>query len=147
MTDAAKELEDMILSRLWARGQASVADLRSDLAAEMRERAWSHADILACLRHMGRKGWVDREQRGRGAVYTARLNARTARHHALGQLLSKAGEESGLLGSFVIRDIDLDPQDLADLKAERAEKARRQAESTAKAQSGPNTQATPKTRS
>jgi predicted transcriptional regulator len=88
--------------------------------------AVDHATILDLLRGLRNKNAVSRHQYGRRIIYRPELNRETAPMHALGRLINEgvAGNDN-TMGVVVFRDCDLDPEDLAALQAERAEKARR----------------------
>lgn len=62
----ARELD--VMSALWALGEATVADVRSRLAADL-----AHTTVLNVLRGLESKGHVEHETHGRAFVYRARL--------------------------------------------------------------------------
>lgn len=113
--------EHRIMRVLWDRGGASASELAQALSAE---KLVNHADALKILRRLDSKGAVSRHQTGRRVYYRPCLTRETARSHALGRLLESlpVGADQGL-GVVVLRECDFDPQDWADLQAERAEKA------------------------
>jgi BlaI family penicillinase repressor len=113
--------EHRVMRILWDRGGASASELAQALSAD---KLIDHAEALKILRSLDTKGAVERHQNGRNVVYKPRLNRETARSHALGRLLEAlpTGADNGL-GVVVLRECDFEPQDWADLEAERAEKA------------------------
>lgn len=125
MMDQGKltQIEEHAMRVLWDRGAVSASELVMALPETTRP---DHAGALKLLRNLDAKGAVSRHQSGRSVVYKPRLNPETARSHVLGRLFETLpSEDSNGLNLVVLRESDLDPQDWADLQAERAEKARR----------------------
>jgi predicted transcriptional regulator len=115
--------ETALVQILLDHGSASASQLATRMS---QSDPVNHADILDSLQSLRAKNAVSRHQYGRRIIYRAQINRQTAPMHPLGRLLNDgmAGNDNAL-GALVFRDCDLDPEDLAALRAERAEKARR----------------------
>ncbi|MDG1418571.1 MAG: BlaI/MecI/CopY family transcriptional regulator [Maricaulis sp.] len=115
------EEENRAMRVLWDRGAASATELAMAMSGHDR---MAHSTALELLRRLREKGAVERHRSGGHITYRPQLNRETAKSHTLGRILGNIADGSGQgLGMVVLRDSDFDPQDLADLRAEREEKA------------------------
>ena len=74
-----------LMEVLWERGPATVADVRASLADDL-----AHNTVLTLLRRMEQKGYVRREDDGRGHRYFPLIERGQARGGALRRLLDRA---------------------------------------------------------
>ena len=120
------EEENRAMRVLWDKGSASASELASAMSGPQLAgpKVMDHALALNLLRRLKAKGAVSRRRMGSNITYHPNLNQHTAPMHALGRLLAnpEGGNTNGL-GFVVMLDSHFDPSDLADLKAEREERA------------------------
>lgn len=120
------EEENRAMRVLWDRGAASATELAMAMSGTNR---MNHGAALNLLRALRDKGAVARHRTGSHIVYRPQLNRETAQSHTLGRILGNVAAGNGQgLGMVVLRDSDFDPQDLADLRAERDAKAAKRRE-------------------
>ena len=77
-------LELDCMNTLWPMGEASVRQIRDELAGRL-PRAYT--TIMTIMDRLARKGVVERRKTGRNYVYRANLSAEEARAQALGQVV------------------------------------------------------------
>ena len=77
-------LELDCMNTLWPMGEASVRQIRDELAGRL-PRAYT--TIMTIMDRLARKGVVERRKAGRNYVYRANLSAEEARAQALGQVV------------------------------------------------------------
>ena len=125
------ELQLAILKRLWARGEATVADVHSDLEAT---RPVSASTVGTMLQKMERRGLVAHESEGRRYLYRAEVSEAEVRRSLVGDLLERlfGGDPKALVGHLV-REEELEGSDLDALQQEieaaaHRERARRERE-------------------
>ena len=78
-------LELDCMNTLWPMGEASVRQIRDQLAGRL-PRAYT--TIMTIMDRLARKGVVERRKAGRNYVYRANLSAAEARSQALGQVVN-----------------------------------------------------------
>jgi BlaI family transcriptional regulator, penicillinase repressor len=110
LTDA----EHRIMEVLWDKGSATVAEVADALAGE---GGSAYTTILTMMRILREKGYLTCEKHGRAHTYTPKVNRETAARKAVRHLLAKffAGSPGELVLSF-LRDEDLSPDELDELK-------------------------------
>ncbi len=117
-----------VMSVLWARGSASVAEVREELGEDL-----AYTSVLSALQLLEEKGHVRHERAGRAYVYIPVVPAEAAGRNALSRLVDKVfhGSAERLLAQLV-SDRRLSEAELARmtvlLEAARAE--RREGEET-----------------
>ena len=77
-----RELE--VMQVLWARGSATVAEVREALEDEM-----AYTTVLTVLRRLEEKGYVTHEEEGRAHRYLPAIEPQAARESALERLVSR----------------------------------------------------------
>lgn len=77
-------LELDCMNTLWPMGEASVRQIRDELAGRL-PRAYT--TIMTIMDRLARKGVVERRKTGRAYVYRPNLSAEEARTQALGQVV------------------------------------------------------------
>jgi len=80
------ELELQILNVLWERGPCAVRDVLEALPAPRP----IYTTLLTMMRLMYEKGYLDRRERGRAHVYTARLREQSTKRALLRDLIHGA---------------------------------------------------------
>jgi BlaI family penicillinase repressor len=81
------DLELEILNVLWARGPSTVREVLDALPGRPRP---AYTTILTMLRLMHDKGYLDRDERGKAHVYSARLREANVKRGLLRGLLDRA---------------------------------------------------------
>jgi predicted transcriptional regulator len=111
---ALTDAEAGIMSVLWQRREASVADV---VAALRRERAVSYSTVQTILRILEGKGYVSHQKVGRAFFYRPRVDERHARRRALRHLMTRLFNGSpSLLVLNVLEDDRIDAEELTRLK-------------------------------
>jgi predicted transcriptional regulator len=110
LTDA----ELRIMEVLWDKGSATVAEVADALAGK---DGSAYTTILTMMGILRVKGYLSCRKRGRAHVFTPRVGREDAARKAVRQLLARffAGSPGELVLSF-LRDEDLSPEELDDLK-------------------------------
>jgi predicted transcriptional regulator len=83
---ALTDAETRVMSALWKRESASVADVVDDLK---RNRAVSYSTVQTILRILETKGYVAHDKSGRAFVYRPLVDERQARRRALTHLVKR----------------------------------------------------------
>jgi BlaI family penicillinase repressor len=111
---ALTEAEARVMSVLWQRQTASVADV---MAALKKKRAVSYSTVQTILRILEEKGYVSHEKVARAFIYRPRVDERQARRRALKQLVTRLFNGSpGLLVLNVLEDEQIDADELRQVK-------------------------------
>jgi BlaI family transcriptional regulator, penicillinase repressor len=106
---ALTDAEARVMSVLWQRHTASVADV---MAALNKKREVSYSTVQTILRILEEKGYV-----ARAFIYHPRVDARQARRRALRHLVSRLFNGSpSLLVLNVLEDDQIEPEELHRLK-------------------------------
>jgi predicted transcriptional regulator len=109
------EAELRLMEILWAKGEATVADV---VAAIPKREALHYSSVLTTMRILEQKGYVAHRQEGRAFVYRPLVDRREARRSAVRHLLSRFFDDSPEL--LVLNVIDEERIDLAELERLRA---------------------------
>jgi BlaI family transcriptional regulator, penicillinase repressor len=114
MTDAMsftrRELD--IMSVLWRRGTATVAEVRDDLADDL-----AYPTVQTMLRVLEGKGYVGHTVEGRAFRFHALVEQDEAADSALGRLVAKVYHGSReLLVNRMLADEDISPDELLRIK-------------------------------
>ena len=114
MTDAVsltrRELD--VMSVLWRRGEATVAEVRDDLADDL-----AYPTVQTMLRVLEGKGYVGHTVDGRAFRFHALVEQDAAADSALGRLVAKVYHGSReLLVSRLLADEDISPDELRRIK-------------------------------
>lgn len=109
------ELQLAILEVLWARDEATVEEVRSELAPE-RELATS--TVATVLSRLEDQDVVGHRRDGRRYVYRARLPRESVRRSMVGDLVDRLfGGDAGELVSHLVRERELEDADLDRLRS------------------------------
>jgi BlaI family penicillinase repressor len=109
------DLQHAIMRVLWHNGEATSAEVHAALVAE---RGLAPTTIATMLRKMEDKGVVAHRSEGRQFVYRATVSEEEVRRSMVGEVVERlfAGDPAALV-SYLVADHDLDPADLARLRA------------------------------
>jgi predicted transcriptional regulator len=111
---ALTDAEARVMSVLWQRGTASVADV---VAALRQKRAVTYSTVQTILRILEAKGYVSHEKVARAFIYRPRVDERQARRRALKHLVTYLFNGSpSLLVLNVLEDEQIDADELSRLK-------------------------------
>jgi BlaI family transcriptional regulator, penicillinase repressor len=110
------EGEQRIMEVLWRLGEASVQQVTDELA---KSEPIAYTTALTMLRILTDKNYVDYRKEGKAHVYVPTVTRDSARSSALRQLLKRFFDDSPqVLAQHLMRETDLDPQDLDRLAAQ-----------------------------
>ena len=113
------ELELQILNVLWERGPSAVRDVLDALPAPKP----IYTTVLTMMRLMQEKGYLDRKERGRAHVYTARLREQPVKRGLLRDLIEGAfGGSAEALLVRLLEDEKLSVEELRKIRQLVAEK-------------------------
>ena len=125
MTYSLTELQLAIIKVLWERGEAAVLDLHDALRGE---RRIAQSTVATLLTRMEKKGLVDHRQEGRQYLYRARVEEGHVRRSVIAEFSELAGRlfegDVTAMVSHLLRESDVEADDLARLKALIAERER-----------------------
>ncbi|HTQ79184.1 MAG TPA: BlaI/MecI/CopY family transcriptional regulator [Thermoanaerobaculia bacterium] len=118
MEDTSHHLGDLqlaIMRSLWRRGEATVAEVHEDLAAE---RGLALTTIATMLTKLEKKGVVDHRMDGRRFIYQPKVELSQVRRSMVAELTSQLfrGDVSALV-NHLISEHEIDPGELVRLKA------------------------------
>lgn len=119
---ASRQLTDgehRIMKVLWEKGSATVAEVAEALSGK---DGSAYTTVLTMMRIMRDKGYLACRKDGRAHVYTPKVDQGDAARKAVRQLLSKffGGSPGELVLSF-LRDEELSPEELDELKRQIAD--------------------------
>lgn len=101
-----------LMEVLWDRGSATVAEVRAAVDADL-----AHNTVLTLLGRMEQKGYVRREDDGRGHRYFPLIERKQARGGALRRLLDRAfGGSAELLLTQLMDEKKLDRSEIQALR-------------------------------
>lgn len=109
-------LQLAIMRILWSRGEASVNDVRDDLASEGRDLAYT--TIATMLGKMERKGQVSHRAVGKAFIYSPALVQQQVSRSMVADLAQRLfGGDVPLMVSHLLDGCDLSAGELSRLKA------------------------------
>ena len=112
---ALTDAEARVMSVLWSRKTATVADVVEGLTSK--KSAPSYSTVQTILRILETKGYVAHDKVTRAFIYRPIVDERQARRRALRHLVSRLFEGSpSLLVLNVLDDEELDPAELQQVK-------------------------------
>lgn len=109
------ELQIAVMRALWTRGEASVADVASDLEAE---RGLAHTTVATLLTRLEKREVVKHRRDGRQLMYRALVTEDVVRTSMVADLLETLfkGDAKALV-AHLVREEELAPGDLEKLRA------------------------------
>ncbi|MGQ0637346.1 MAG: BlaI/MecI/CopY family transcriptional regulator [Planctomycetaceae bacterium] len=115
-TSQLAALQLAIMRALWMRGEATVAEIRDQLAAEGRELAYT--TVATMLAKMERKGQVSHRPDGKAFIYKPLLKQDHVSRSMVTDLAERLfGGDVTLMVSHLLDGCDISPAELARLKA------------------------------
>jgi predicted transcriptional regulator len=120
------DLQLAIMRVLWARGEATVAEVQEALEDE---RGLALTTIATMLMKMEKKGVVDHRTDGRKFVYRPTVTEKQVRRSMVSDLTSQLfrGDVTALV-NHLLSEHEIEPEELAQLRAMIAARAREQKE-------------------
>lgn len=113
-------LQLAIMQALWRRGQATVAEVQSDLSAD---RRLAYTTVATMLTKMERKGLVRHTREGRTFIYQPLVDEQRVSRSMVADLAERLfGGSVTALVSHLLDECDVKPAELARLKSLIAQK-------------------------
>jgi len=118
------DLQLAIMRALWARGEATVAEVHEDLEPE---RGLALTTIATMLVKLEKKGVVGHRAEGRRFIYQPLVDERLVRRSMVAELTSQLfrGDVTALV-SHLLSEHDVDPAELAELQSLIADRERQE---------------------
>jgi len=108
---ALSELQIAIVRVLWLRGEASVTDIATTLAAE---RGLKHTTVATLLTRLEKRGVVRQRREGRQLIYSACVSESQVRRSMVADLIgSLFGGDARQLVAHLVAESEVAPGDLA----------------------------------
>ena len=109
------DLQLQVMQVLWARGEASAADVQQQLAADGRELALT--TVATLLSRLAKRDLVATRRDGRQVFHSAAVSESEVKRGMVSSLLGTlfAGDPRALV-THLVKETDLAPDDLATLK-------------------------------
>jgi BlaI family penicillinase repressor len=120
---ALSELQLDLMRVLWARGEASVADVAEALAPT---RGLAHTTVATLLTRLAARGAVEVRRDGRQLAYRATVSEPQVRRTMVGSLIDRlfSGDPKALL-AHLVSEREVKPGDLEKIQALLAKPSRR----------------------
>ena len=108
------DLQHAIMAVLWARGEATTADVHEALRAE---RGLALTTIATMLRKMEDKGVVQHRAEGRQFVYRPTVTEDEVRQSMVGELVERLFDgDAKALVAHLVSEHEIDPAELRELR-------------------------------
>jgi len=118
---ALSELQISVVRVLWRNGETSVTDIAKVLGDE---RGLKHTTVATLLTRLEKRGVVEQRREGRQLIYRALISEPQVRRSMVADLVgSLFGGDSRELVAHLVRESDLAPGDLENLRKRLARKA------------------------
>jgi len=118
---ALSELQIAVVRVLWRNGETSVTDIAKVLGDE---RGLKHTTVATLLTRLEKRGVVEQRREGRQLIYRALVSEPQVRRSMVADLVgSLFGGDSRELVAHLVRESDLAPGDLENLRKRLARKA------------------------
>ena len=118
---ALSELQIAVVRVLWRNGETSVTDIAKVLGDE---RGLKHTTVATLLTRLEKRGVVEQRREGRQLIYRALVSEPQVRRSMVADLVgSLFGGDSRELVAHLVRESDLAPDDLENLRKRLARKA------------------------
>jgi len=118
---ALSELQIAVVRVLWRNGEASVTDIAKVLGDE---RGLKHTTVATLLTRLEKRGVLEQRREGRQLIYRALISEPQVRRSMVADLVgSLFGGDSRELVAHLVRESDLAPGDLENLRKRLARKA------------------------
>ena len=118
---ALSDLQIAVVRVLWRNGETSVTDIAKVLGDE---RGLKHTTVATLLTRLEKRGVVEQRREGRQLIYRALVSEPQVRRSMVADLVgSLFGGDSRELVAHLVRESDLAPDDLENLRKRLARKA------------------------
>lgn len=118
---ALSELQIAVVRVLWRNGETSVTDIAKVLGDE---RGLKHTTVATLLTRLEKRGVVEQRREGRQLIYRALVSEPQVRRSMVADLVGNLfGGDSRELVAHLVRESDLAPGDLENLRRRLARKA------------------------
>jgi len=118
---ALSELQIAVVRVLWRNGETSVTDIAKVLGDE---RGLKHTTVATLLTRLEKRGVLEQRREGRQLIYRALISEPQVRRSMVADLVgSLFGGDSRELVAHLVRESDLAPDDLENLRKRLARKA------------------------
>ena len=118
---ALSDLQIAVVRVLWRNGETSVTDIAKVLGDE---RGLKHTTVATLLTRLEKRGVVEQRREGRQLIYRALISEPQVRRSMVADLVgSLFGGDSRELVAHLVRESDLAPGDLENLRKRLARKA------------------------
>jgi predicted transcriptional regulator len=118
---ALSDLQIAVVRVLWRNGETSVTDIAKVLGDE---RGLKHTTVATLLTRLEKRGVVEQRREGRQLIYRALVSEPQVRRSMVADLVgSLFGGDSRELVAHLVRESDLAPGDLENLRKRLARKA------------------------
>lgn len=107
-------LELQILNVVWEKGRATVHDVKEVLG---KGRKPAYTTILAMMRKMDEKGYLEHDVEGRTFIYSAAISQKDVRYDVLSDILERLFEGSpALMVNSLVAQKGISEEDLEQIK-------------------------------
>jgi len=118
---ALSDLQIAVVRVLWRNGETSVTDIAKVLGDE---RGLKHTTVATLLTRLEKRGVVEQRREGRQLIYRALVSEPQVRRSMVADLVGNLfGGDSRELVAHLVRESDLAPGDLENLRKRLARKA------------------------
>jgi predicted transcriptional regulator len=108
------DLQHAIMAVLWARGEATTADVHEALRED---RGLAPTTIATMLRKMEEKGVVAHRVEGRQFVYQPKVSEEQVRRSMVGELVGRLfGGDPRALVAHLVSENEIEPEELEELR-------------------------------
>lgn len=112
--DHLGHLQTAVMEVVWRLGQATVQQVRDELAADKR---LAYTTVLSVMQKLERTGWLKHRADGRSYLYSAKRSRREAGQSALAQFIDRTfGGEPLVMMQHLLEDERLSDSELAELR-------------------------------
>lgn len=112
---ALSDLQLAVMRVLWTRGEATIAEVVSDLQAK---RGLAHSTVATLLLRLEKRGLLSKRREGRAYIYSTVLSEAEVKHSMVSDLIASLfqGDSMELL-AHLVRSEEVKPADIAKIKA------------------------------
>jgi len=113
--DGLGEVQRTVLEIVWARGEASVHDVRKQLGRNKKRLAYT--TVLTVMQKLEKAGWLEHRAEGKSYVYTPTRSREEAGAGSVRQFLKRVfGGDAVAMFQHLIRESDLSDEELGTLR-------------------------------
>ena len=113
--DDLGEVQRTVLEIVWARGEASVHDVRKQLARNGKRLAYT--TVLTVMQKLEKAGWLEHRAEGKSYIYTPTRSREEAGAGSVRQFLKRVFDGDAVaMFQHLIRESDLSDEELGTLR-------------------------------